>query len=208
MSGFSEFGIGGSTANPLPIQLISFVARTVGGNAVALEWSTLTEMENYGFWLERRGKNESDFAQLPGSFVLGNGTTNVTHRYSYVDSTATTGSWSYRLRQVDLDGTVHCSDPVLVDVGNTSGQVAVLQQNFPNPFNPRTVIRYQLSAVSDVRLAVYDLLGREVAVLAERVMDAGAHEVSFDGSGLPSGVYVYRLRAGSISESRKLTLIK
>jgi hypothetical protein len=208
MGGFSEFGIGGSSANPLPIQLISFVARTVGVNAVALEWSTLTEMDNYGFWLERRGENESNYAQLPGSFVLGNGTTNVTHRYSYVDSTVAGGSWSYRLRQVDLDGTVHYSDPVPVEVGKASGHVAGLQQNFPNPFNPKTVIRYQLSAVSDIRLVVYDLLGREVAVLVDRVMSAGTHEVSFDGSGLPSGIYVYRLKAGNFSESRKLTLIR
>jgi hypothetical protein len=208
MSGFSEFGIGGSSANPLPIQLVSFTARTVGGEGVVLRWSTLTETDNYGFYLERKGEKEYAYALLPGSFVGGNGTTNAAHLYSYVDSTVMGGSWSYRLRQVDLDGTVHYSDPVFVGVGNTSGQVAGLQQNFPNPFNPRTVIRYQLSAVSDVRLVVYDLLGREVAVLVDRVMDAGTHEASFDGSGLPSGIYVYRLKAGSFSESRKLTLIR
>jgi N-acetylneuraminic acid mutarotase len=83
-----------------------------------------------------------------------------------------------------------------------------LEQNYPNPFNPTTVVRYQLPLAGEVTLAVYDLLGREVAVLVNGRMDAGVHEVTFDGSGLSSGVYICRLSAGDIVQSRRLLLLK
>jgi photosystem II stability/assembly factor-like uncharacterized protein len=92
----------------------------------------------------------------------------------------------------------------------------VLEQNYPNPFNPTTVIRYQVPApsgvegpgVSRVRLVVYDLLGREVAVLADESKDAGVHEAIFDAAGLSNGVYFYRLRAGGFVQTRRMTVLK
>jgi hypothetical protein len=84
----------------------------------------------------------------------------------------------------------------------------VLEQNFPNPFNPKTGVRYQVAGVSNVKLVVYDLLGREVAVLVNERKGAGSYEVAFDGSGLASGVYVYRLTAGAFVQSRKMVLLR
>ncbi len=84
----------------------------------------------------------------------------------------------------------------------------MLYNNFPNPFNPTTVIRYQLPVSSVVRLGVYDLLGREVSVLVNDRKDAGIHEVKFDGRGLSSGVYFYRLTAGSYVQTRKFLLVR
>jgi hypothetical protein len=83
-----------------------------------------------------------------------------------------------------------------------------LEQNFPNPFNPTTVIRYQLSAVKTVKLCVYDLLGREVAVLVNERKPAGRYEARVDGAGLSSGVYIYRLIAGNYVETRRMVLLK
>ena len=83
-----------------------------------------------------------------------------------------------------------------------------LYQNFPNPFNPRTVVSYQLPVASSVKLDVYDVLGREVAVLVNERKAAGTHEVTFDGGGLSSGVYFYRLQARSFSQVRKMSLLK
>ncbi len=83
-----------------------------------------------------------------------------------------------------------------------------LSQNYPNPFNPTTEIGYQISEIGRTRLSVYDLLGREVAVLVDGVMPAGEHRVSFDASGLSSGVYLYRLQSGSMVETRRMTLVK
>jgi hypothetical protein len=83
-----------------------------------------------------------------------------------------------------------------------------LEQNYPNPFNPATGIRFQLPGASHVRLSVYDLLGREVAVLVDDRVGPGRYQVSFDGAGLSSGVYIYRLVAGSFIESRRMLLTK
>ncbi|NBC64795.1 MAG: BspA family leucine-rich repeat surface protein [Bacteroidetes bacterium] len=83
-----------------------------------------------------------------------------------------------------------------------------LEQNYPNPFNPTTVISYQLPVNSEVRLTVYDMLGRQVATLVDDTQSAGTHSVNFDAGSLSSGVYMYRLQAGSTVLSRKLTVMK
>ena len=83
-----------------------------------------------------------------------------------------------------------------------------LHQNYPNPFNPSTTIKFELPKSSDVRLSVFDMLGREVSVLVNERRDAGVHEVKFDASGFSSGVYFYRLRAGDFVETRKLVLVR
>jgi hypothetical protein len=91
--------------------------------------------------------------------------------------------------------------------GSIPGEFS-LGQNYPNPFNPSTTIRYQLSHTSDVLLTVFDMLGREVALLVNEKKDPGAYSVSFDGAGLPSGVYFYRLQAGSRVQTMKMLLMK
>ena len=83
-----------------------------------------------------------------------------------------------------------------------------LDQNYPNPFNPATRIRYALPEPASVRMPIYDVLGREVAVLVDRQQAAGAYEVTFEASGLPSGLYFYRLETDRFSEIRQMSLIK
>jgi hypothetical protein len=80
--------------------------------------------------------------------------------------------------------------------------------NYPNPFNPTTTIRYQLPVTSDVQLVVYDILGRAVAGLVNENKSAGSHTVIFDGSGLASGVYIYRLGVGDVAQTRTLLLLR
>jgi hypothetical protein len=84
----------------------------------------------------------------------------------------------------------------------------VLNQNYPNPFNPLTTIEYELQHISNVNLSVYDVLGRKVCVLVNEKRDAGVHEIEFDGSGLSSGVYLYRLMAGNFVQTRTFVLLK
>jgi len=84
----------------------------------------------------------------------------------------------------------------------------LLEQNYPNPFNPSTVVRYRLPVASNVRLVIYDLLGREVAVLVDGKKEAGTYEVKFDGTRLSSGVYFFRLQAGDFVQTRRLMLLK
>ena len=88
-----------------------------------------------------------------------------------------------------------------------------LSQNYPNPFNPTTMIRYQIAAerpgaVTDVQLVVYDLLGRKVAELVNERQAVGKHEVTFDATGLASGIYIYRLTGGSFVQTKRMMLIK
>ena len=83
-----------------------------------------------------------------------------------------------------------------------------LSQNYPNPFNPTTVIRFGLPEAADVRLEIYDIAGRRVAILADDTRAAGWYKVNFDGSALASGVYIYRLQAGDYVQSKKFVLVK
>jgi hypothetical protein len=96
----------------------------------------------------------------------------------------------------------------VVDPRTTSPQRCIIDQNYPNPFNPSTTIKFEIPQSSVVRLSVFDMLGREVSVLVNERRDAGVHDVKFDGSNLASGVYLYRLTAGSFVETRKLVLVR
>jgi hypothetical protein len=99
----------------------------------------------------------------------------------------------------------------VTDVGEPRPAVPAefaLEQNYPNPFNPSTSIRFQLAEQGWVTLAVYDLLGREIAVLVDGQKPAGIYAVEFDARTLASGMYVYRLSAGSFTQARKMMLVR
>jgi M6 family metalloprotease-like protein len=199
----------------LPIQLASFTA-DAKGLAVTLNWKTATEINNFGFEVEKdTARVQQVFASIPGSFTPGQGTTLVPHTYTFVDGNVAPGKWAYRLKQIDLDGTVHVFESKLVDLttteaGNETGAptIYVLQQNYPNPFNPSTTIRYGLPKRSHVTLTVFNVPGQQVAQLVNGEMESGYHAVKFDASGLSSGVYFYRLRAGDFVETRRFLLIR
>jgi hypothetical protein len=199
----------------LPVQLAGFSALAIAGSGVELTWRTASELNNYGFEVEKARGNPEDFELIPGSFVAGHGTTIEPQAYTYTDVAAGPGIWYYRLRQIDLDGTVTVHDPVQVSVEITTsvpseelpGSVA-LEQNYPNPFNPTTTITFHLPERRTVLLALYDMLGREIARLAEGEYAAGTHRVVLDASALAAGTYVYRLVAGPFSASRRLLLVK
>ena len=200
----------------LPIELASFTAMQFDGKSVKLEWTTLSETNNFGFYIQRKGPDDREFNELPGAFVAGHGTTVVPQKYSYLDKLGSAGAWWYRLKQVDLNGAVHFSEPI--QVGAVTGVQEItptsfeLAQNYPNPFNPVTTIGFRVSGEKNgaggwglgsswVKLAVYDMLGREVAVLVNEKKEPGSYEVKFDGTGLSSGVYFYRMHAGDPSTS-------
>ena len=100
----------------LPIQLSSFTATPLTGGQVRLDWTTLSEMNNYGFEIQRKRNGETEFQTVPLSFVPGHGTTIDPHSYSFTDTTVAAGQWWYRLKQIDLDGTIHFGPEVTVDV--------------------------------------------------------------------------------------------
>jgi len=196
-------GISGLSFNPsvIPVELTSFTA-DVNDSEVLLSWNTVTEVNNSGFGIER---NSGEGFETVG-FVPGFGTTTEPHSYNYTDSDVQAGIYTYRLKQIDLDGTFEYSNELAVEV-ITPFEFA-LEQNYPNPFNPSTQITYQLAENSNVVLKVYNLLGKEVVVLVEEQKEAGVHKVNFDASSLPGGVYMYRIETAGLVETKKMMLIK
>mgnify|MGYP003376160294 CR=1 FL=1 len=200
------------TEGSLPVELTSFAATTIG-NTVKLSWNTATEINNYGFEVERKvGSLQSTVGNYEKiGFVNGNGNSNSPKDYSFVDDFAgkpayRTGRYSYRLKQIDNDGQFEYSKTIEVDINGVKKYE--LTQNYPNPFNPTTSIQYAISGKQFVTLKIYNLLGREVATLVNENKEAGNYMVNFDASILPSGVYLYKLQAGEYTQTRKMTLIK
>ena len=112
----------------------------------------------------------------------------------------------YRLKQVDFNGTYAYSDVVEIDV--TGPLTFDLSQNYPNPFNPSTSIKYSVPESGNIRLSVFNIVGEEVAVLAEGFTQAGFYEVSFDASNLSTGVYLYKLQSANSVQTKKMMLLK
>ncbi|MFA7418310.1 MAG: GLUG motif-containing protein [Melioribacteraceae bacterium] len=189
---------------PLPMELTSFSAE-YRVPSVELKWQTATEVNNYGFSIERRVKSEEWKAI---AFVAGNGNSNSPKSYSFVDANQPSGKIEYRLKQIDFDGKYEYSD--IVEINIDTPAYFVLHQNHPNPFNPETTISYTVQAASQVSLKVHDVLGREVATLVNEFKQPGVYNSTFYTlrSSLPSGIYFYMLKAGSFTSTKKMTLLK
>ncbi|MCH7722724.1 MAG: T9SS type A sorting domain-containing protein, partial [Bacteroidetes bacterium] len=171
-------------------------------NTVTLNWTTATELNNFGFEIQRL-TIENVWEKIV--FVEGYGTTTETHNYSYVDANLTPGKYLYRLKQIDFNGQYEYSD--IIEVELIPEQYALFQ-NYPNPFNPTTILKYQILELSFITLTVYDVKGNEIATLVNKEKPAGSYAVEFNATGLPSGIYFYKLQAGNFVEIKKLVLMK
>jgi hypothetical protein len=185
----------------VPVELVSFTA-SVNDNVVTLNWETATEINNSGFQIEK--KSDGDYEAI--GFVPGLGTTTEPRSYSFTDAGLQSGNYTYRLKQIDLDGTFEYSDEIQVEV--TVPDVFALEQNYPNPFNPSTRIDFSLAVDSKVNLKVFDILGQEVATLINSDLVAGSHNVEFSAVNFNSGVYFYILQTGNYVETKKMVLMK
>jgi len=193
----------GWTGIIIPVELTSFAANVNNEGDVILNWTTSTELNNQMFEIERRSE-EGQYVTI--GYVDGQGTTTEPQEYSYIDNTVETGTYFYRLKQIDFLGTYEYSDEVEVEVLGplTFG----LEQNYPNPFNPSTTIKYNIAETAVVKLAIYNTLGEEVVVLVDGLVQAGFHETIFDASNLPSGAYFYRLQSDNLNQVKKMLLMK
>jgi hypothetical protein len=194
----------GSDDTPLPVELVSFTVRAVP-QAVHVSWTTATEVNCFGFEIQRSAGDRSNWQWV--GFLEGAGTVNAEKTYSYYDRNNAAGTFSYRLKQIDRDGKFFYSRAVEVVLTSMPSEFG-LDQNHPNPFNPTTSIGFDLPEESYVDLTVYNIIGQEVARLVNSVLPAGHHAVSFDASALPSGMYFYRLDAGPYTSIKKMTLLK
>jgi hypothetical protein len=190
-----------SCNNPLPVELSSFTS-TVNGRNVSLIWETKTEINSNKFVIERI--NDAEWLEV-GS-VIASVLSNSPKYYSFTDKNLQSGKYQYRLKMIDNDGTFQYSSVIeaVIEVPNEYS----LMQNYPNPFNPSTVINYSIPHDGKVTLKVFDITGRQAAVLVNEDQKAGTYSVNFDASRLSSGVYFYSLGSGSFTSVKKLMLMK
>lgn len=194
------------TWSVLPVELTSFTVSTQK-DEVFLAWNTATELNNYGFEIERSilvPLKENTFETI--GFIAGNGNSNSPKEYSYRDENLAPGAYAYRLKQIDTDGTFTYSNEVKVE--HLVPRNFVLTQNYPNPFNPSTRISFSIPEGGNVKLRVFDLLGTEVATLVNSELESGTHTVDFNAAGLASGTYFYKLESGGNALVKKMHLIK
>ncbi|MBN2013364.1 T9SS type A sorting domain-containing protein [candidate division KSB1 bacterium] len=192
----------------VPVELSLFDA-TVNGQAVSLRWATASETNNLRFEIQRK-LVDTDVWQSLG-FVKGNGTTTATHEYRFDDSLVDPGSYEYRLKQIDTNGSFEYSNAIRIEI--TAPEKWQLAQNYPNPFNTMTRIDYQMPVADFITIRIYNLLGREIRTLVQQRQTAGFHSVVWDGkddngSVMPSGIYIYQLKSRASTLSQKLMLLE
>jgi hypothetical protein len=203
-----------------PVELTSFHG-SVSNGQVILIWQTATEVNNFGFDIQKSEissqTSENEWETI--GFVDGHGNSNSPKDYSYTDKPTDGSKFQYRLKQIDIDGGFeYFPNAFGIEVELELPTEYKLAQNYPNPFNPSTAIQYSIPAVKTpllggvgggfVTLKIYDILGREVATLVSKQQNPGNYEVVFNASNLVSGMYIYQLSAGDYKAVKKLLLMK
>lgn len=209
------YSIGFSQKNEnyfLPVELLYFEYQILD-TTVLLKWGTATELDNYGFVIQRAGQNW-DWTNL--GFVEGHGTSFTVHHYTFEDTSVEfSGVYYYRLKQIDNNGGFEYHDTLTVtfttDIKRSehlSPQKFNLSQNFPNPFNPETVINFSIPYASFAELSLFNAAGKLVKILFQKEFSEGDYYFTFNSESLPSGVYFYRLKTNKLSETKKLVILK
>ncbi|MCF8261413.1 MAG: T9SS type A sorting domain-containing protein [Melioribacteraceae bacterium] len=209
-SGFSQFGefaIGEGDA--VPVELVSFTGQLMK-NSAELSWNTATEIDNYGFEVERSSTiadgSKSEWTVV--GFVEGHGNSNAPKNYSYSNELDENGTYFYRLKQIDFDGAYEFSPTIEIAFEQLIDGF-VLEQNYPNPFNPTTTIKFGFENPTKTVITIYNSLGEKVRELFNGIADAGRiYNVDFNGSGLSSGIYYYKLVTPDRTEIKKMMLVK
>lgn len=210
--GGSYDGYGSATSAPdlpLPVTLTSFVATDSSG-LVVLRWTVQNEVNNARFDLLRSQSLDGYYIHIVE--IPGRGTATSSYEYCHTDGNVSPGeSYWYKLVAVSYEGIKTMHGPISVTLERATKANPVefgLSQNFPNPFNPITEIRYQLPEASYVLLTIYDVLGQEVRVLVDGLVEAGHRSAVWDAKDAASGIYFLRMQTGNFVEIRKMALIR
>lgn len=201
-SGFSIFTLA-DVDNPLPVEINYFNGK-IDENKVILNWRTETEINNYGFEVEKY--KEEKWNKI--GFVEGNGNSNMPRNYSFEDKleSAVAGELKYRLKQVDYDGKSEFLQEINLDFD--APDEFALHDNYPNPFNPITKINFELPKKAHVKLLIYNSLGELVKTLINNELEAGYYSEKFRGNDLASGIYIYSIESEGFRKSKKMLLVK
>jgi hypothetical protein len=179
---------------------------------VEVTWGTAKEIHTKQFEVERSRQMRLSYEAVPRSQRPGRGTTDIPQDYRYVDSMASAGTWYYRVKLTDEKGKARYSAAMRVEVASEAEEVPrefVLYQNFPNPFNPATEIRFTVPKTGKATLRLFNILGQEMMTLFDGLAEAGKlQKVRLDGRNLATGVCFYRLESGRQMNTKKLLLVK
>ena len=207
-----ELMLSGTNDETVPVELSSFYSRTENG-FVTLFWLSATETNNKGFEVRRSVSSEQSTAWKTLGFVEGAGTTSEPRNYSFTDKNISRGKiYRYRLKQIDLDGSFRYSKIIEVELNAPGGYL--LSQNYPNPYcktsgeNSGVKINFTLPKTGEVKIEIFNLLGEKVKTLVNKKMEAGFHTVKFTPDAFPSGIYLYRMTAGSFLQTKKMAILK
>lgn len=188
----------------IPVELSSFEA-VLDGTTARLTWATASETNNAGFEVEARSSQDGTWNAL--GFVAGQGTTTEAQIYAFTVRDLAAGTHTFRLKQLDFDGTVTYSGEVEVSVGLPGTHV--LGAAYPNPFNPSAQFTLNVAQSQVVEVALYNVIGQRVALLQDGRLEAGlAHTLTIDGSGLASGAYFVRISGETFQDGLRVTLMK
>ena len=202
----------------LPVELTSFELLETRNDGITLQWVTESEINNLGFNLDRKTPI-TDWSQI-ASYVTHpelQGQGSVSHQtiYTFTDNTVQENeSYDYRLSDVDYYGNVEYHSLQLMGVSSTNiPEQFILYPNYPNPFNPVTTIRYDLSEESFVDITIYDMLGNVVNNLVKTNQSSGYKSIQWDatnnlGESVSAGVYLYKIQAGDFVDTKKMILLK
>ncbi len=210
---YGESRVGTIEGTIAPVELTSFTAKRLE-DGILLNWETATEINNYGFQVER--KKDKEWEVL--GFVEGHGNSNTPNSYSFVDNDYLNKEVYYRIKQIDINGGFeYYPSKAGMKVNTSLTSVLKVEQNYPNPFNPSTIINFTIpntgNGLTNTTLIVFNTLGQEVATLVNKQLSAGNYSVTFNATNLPSGVYLYKLTATNnsvtnFSQTRKMILLK
>ena len=211
VDGYYTLGTTNEGTSLLPVEMVSLRASSQG-NAVELKWVTATEVNNYGFEVEKTSMindqstiNNDQWRKI--GFVAGAGSSNAPREYLFTDNSLRGGAYSYRLKQIDRNGNFKYTEAVTVEI--LVPRELTLAQNYPNPFNPSTTIEFTLPEDGKVSLRVYDAVGREVATLINDDLKAGVWQrVTLDASKFSTGVYFSRLDFNRKQLVRRMLMVK
>jgi hypothetical protein len=186
----------------VPVEMSLFTVEVnANGDYVTLRWETASELNNRGFEVERKLRN-NDYEKI--GFVEGKGTTTEKSVYSLVDNfnnAGFSGTIYYRLKQLDFDGSFSYSGPVSVNVDLTAKDYFI-EQNFPNPFNPSTSVRFNLPEESRVSVQIINSLGEVIANLIDEIRPSGIHSQTWNAVNAASGIYFIRINAQSVVSNK------
>ena len=205
LTSFSFFALSDIT-HPMPV-ILNYLRSTVNNNNISIEWETGTEINNAGFLVEKKYKNDNNSNWVNAGFVRGRGNSSIPVQYNFEDKKLAAGIYEYRLKQMDYNGNYE-----YFILGNAvsvkNPEKFSVSQNYPNPSNPNCKIDFEIPVSGKVSLIVYDMLGKEVSVLINKFTEAGYHSVNFEGGKFSSGVYYYKLISEKFIQTRKMVIVK